>query len=297
MNPQGQPGQNPPGVSPNGVPPIPSGWGQSQSSGSQPQQNTWQRPEQPFQQQAPQTPPQQSPWPTQPQMQQQAPYQPQQPTPIPDYQPQAPFTPPSGANGQSPEYSIDYLNQIAPKEQRVVNRFAVFGLIGGGIFAAIFALILISASGGPSANDQLIPISERITTLQSVTTTEQTHLAEDQISQANAALSSSLSSMTTSMKTILTERKLKDDAGSSSAKAEKAYAAKLTTTLENSYQRGTLDRTYTSQMTYELTVLRSRITKLKQSSGSKEILSFCDTALSNIDLVLKAYSSFDATKS
>jgi hypothetical protein len=297
MNPQGQPGQNPPGVSPNGVPPIPSGWGQSQPSGSQPQQNTWQRPEQPFQQQAPQTPPQQSPWPTQPQMQQQAPYQPQQPTPIPDYQPQAPFTPPSGANGQSPEYSIDYLNQIAPKEQRVVNRFAVFGLIGGGIFAAIFALILISASGGPSANDQLIPISERITTLQSVTTTEQTHLAEDQISQANAALSSSLSSMTTSMKTILTERKLKDDAGSSSAKAEKAYAAKLTTTLENSYQRGTLDRTYTSQMTYELTVLRSRITKLKQSSGSKEILSFCDTALSNIDLVLKAYSTFDATKS
>lgn len=216
---------------------------------------------------------------------------------MPGYQPQAPFTPPSGANGQSPEYSIDYLNQIAPKEQRVVNRFAVFGLIGGGIFAAIFALILISTSGGPSANDQLIPISQRITTLQSVTTTEQTHLAEDQISQANAALSSSLSSMTTSMKTILTERKLKDDAGSSTAKAEKTYATKLTATLENSYQRGTLDRTYTSQMTYELTVLRSRITKLKQTTGSKELLSFCDTALSNIDLVLKAYSTFDATKS
>lgn len=294
MNPQGQPGQNPPGVSPNGVPPIPGGWGQPQPSTNQPQQNTWQQPQQPVQQ----APSQQPPWPTQQPQMQQAPYQPQQqPAPMPGYQPQAPFTPPSGANGQSPEYSIDYLNQIAPKEQRVVNRFAVFGLIGGGIFAAIFALILISTSGGPSANDQLIPISERIATLQSVTTTEQTHLAEDQISQANAALSSSLSSMTISMKTILTERKLKDDAGSSSAKAEKAYAAKLTATLENSYQRGTLDRTYTSQMTYELTVLRSRITKLKQTSGSKEILSFCDTALTNIDLVLKAYSTFDATKS
>lgn len=292
MNPQGQPGQNPPGVSPNGVPPIPSGWGQPQPSGNQqPQQNMWQQPQQPVQQQAPQMPPQQSPWGQPPQMQS------PQPAPMPGYQPQAPFTPPSGANGQSPEYSIDYLNQIAPKEQRVVNRFAVFGLIGGGILTAIFALILISTSGGPGANDQLIPISERITTLQSVTTKEQTHLAEDQISQANAALSSSLSSMTTSMKTILTERKLKDDAGSSSAKAEKAYAAKLTTTLENSYQRGTLDRTYTSQMTYELTVLRSRVTKLKQSSGSKEIVSFCDNALSNIDLVLKAYSTFDATKS
>lgn len=295
MNPQGQPGQNPPGVSPNGVPPIPGGWGQPQPTGNpQPQQNTWQQPQQPVQQQAPQMPPQQAPWPAQPQMQQQ--YQPQ-PASTPGYQPQAPFTPPSGANGQSPEYSIDYLNQIAPKEQRVVNRFAVFGLIGGGIIAAVFALILITASGGPSANDQLIPISARIATLQSVTKTEQTHLAEDQISQANAALSSSLSSMTTSMNTILTERKLKNDAGSSTAKTEKAYAAKLTTTLENSYQRGTLDRTYTSQMTYELTVLRSRIAKLKQTTSSKELLSFCDTALSNIDLVLKAYSTFDATKS
>jgi len=296
MNPQGQSDQNPPGVSPNGVPPIPGGWGQPQPSGNpQPQQNTWQQP-QPLQQ-ATQMPPQQASWPDQPQMQQQAPYQPPQPAPMPGYQPQAPFTPPSGANGQSPEYSIDYLNQIAPKEQRVVNRFAVFGLIGGGIIAAVFALILITASGGPSANDQLIPISARIATLQSVTKTEQTHLAEDQISQANAALSSSLSSMTTSMNTILTERKLKNDAGSSTSKTEKTYATKLTTTLENAYQRGTLDRTYTSQMTYELTVLRSRIAKLKQTTGSKELLSFCDTALSNIDLVLKAYSTFDATKS
>jgi hypothetical protein len=220
-----------------------------------------------------------------------------QPTPVPSYQPQAPFAPPSGANSQSPEYSIDYLNQIAPKQQRVVNRFAVFGLIGGGILTAIFALILISASGSPRANDQLIPISERIATLQSVTTAEQTHLAEDQISQANAALSSSLSSMTTSMNTILTERKLKDNSSSSAARVEKTYATKLTTTLENSYQRGTLDRTYTSQMTYELTVLRARIAKLKQSTGSSELLSFCDTALNNIDLVLKAYSTFDATKS
>jgi len=291
MNPQGQPGPNPPGVSPNGVPPIPGGWNQPQPS-QQPQQTTWQQPvQQPQPQQPPQMPQPQSPWPQQPQMQQ------SQPTPMPGYQPQTPFVPPSETNSQSPEYSIDYLNRIAPKEQRVVNRFAVIGLIGGGILAAIFALILITASGGPSANDQLIPISERIATLQSVTKAEQTHLAEDQISEANAALSSSLSSMTTSMATILTERKLKDSTSSGAAKAEKLYAQNLTTTLEDSYQRGTLDRTYTSQMTYELTVLKSRITKLKQATGSKELLSFCDTSLNNIDLVLKAYSTFDATKS
>lgn len=280
MNPQGQPGQQTPGVSPQGVPPIPGGWNQPNPPQTQPQfQQPWQQPTQ--------ATPQQTPW------QPQAP-QPQQ---LPTYQPQTPFSPPSGANGQSPEYSIDYLNQIAPQQQRVVNRFAVFGLIGAGIVSAIFALILIASSGAPSVNDQLIPISERITTLQSVTSVEQDHLAEDQISQANAALTSALASMSTSMTTILTERNLKDSSGSSSAIAEKTYATNLTTTLDDSYQRGTLDRTYTSQMTYELTVLKSRITRLNESTGSKELISFCNSALSNINIVLQAYSTFDATKS
>lgn len=266
MNPQGQPDQPPSQPSPNGVPPVSGAWQQSS-----PQAAPWQQPA------APQS-------------------QPIQPTPQPT-QPQQPFTLPSGADSRSPEYSIDYLNQIAPTEQKVVNRFAVLGLIGGGILAAIFAVILLSNSGGPGPNDQLIPISERIATLQSVTSTEQTHLTEDQISQANAALSSSLSSMTTSIQAIMKERNVKDSSGSSTAKTESGYATTLTNTLENSYQRGTLDRTYTVQMTYELTVLRSRITKLKQSTSNQEITSFCNTSLSNIDLVLKAYASFDATKS
>lgn len=223
--------------------------------------------------------------------------QPTQWQPQPTQTIQQPLTPPSSADGQTPEYSIDYLNQIAPTEQKVVNRFAVFGLIGGGIIAAIFAVILLASSGGPSPNEQLIPISERIATLQSVTSAEQNHLTEDQISQANAALSSSLSSMSTSIQAIMKERNIKDSSGSSTAKAEKTYGTTLTTSLDNSYQRGTLDRTYTVQMTYELTVLRSRITKLRQSTSNKELLAFCDTSLNNIDIVLKAYASFDATKS
>jgi len=277
MNPEGQPGQHgqpqSQQSSPNGVPPI---------SG-----NPWQQPQQPPAQ--PGVQPQANPWGQPPQSQQ------PQDTPLPPVN--QPFVPPSGNDGRSPEYSIDYLNQIAPKEQKVVNRFAVFGLIGAGLLTAIFALILLSSTRGPSVNDQIIPISERVATLQSVTNTEQTHLTEDQISEANAALSSSLVSMNTSLQTIMTARKLKVDSGSSSSKTEKSYAANLTTTLEDSYQRGTLDRTYTSQMTYELTVLRAKISKLKEDTANKDLLSFCNTSLNNIDIVLKAYASFDATKS
>ena len=272
MNPEGQPEQQPsPQSQHNGVPPITGAWQQ------QPQ-------------------PLQS-WNANP-----TPVGNTQPTQLPQANTtpvaaQQPYTLPSGADGQAPEYSIDYLNQIAPKEQKAINRFAVLGLIGAGILSAIFAVIIIASSGGPDANTQIIPISERIATLQTVTAAEQTHLTEDQISQANASLTSALASMGTNLQAIMKERGLKNESGSASAKAEQVYAAKLTKILEDSYQRGTLDRTYTSQMTYELTVLKSQTTKLKASTSSQELTSFCNTSLDNINLILKAYTSFDATKS
>lgn len=233
----------------------------------------------------------------------QQPQQPAVPQPIvPSWQNQASdsqdrYVTPSGADGHAPEYSIDYLNQIAPQEQRVVNRFAVFGLIGGGIVAALVALVMIASSGGPDVNQQLIPISQRITTLQTVTSAEQVHLAEAKISQANAALSSALGTSNTDILAIMKDRKLKVKGNSSEAKSEKAYSAKLKKILDDAYQRGTLDRIYTSQMTYELSLLKSKVTKLKKSTNSKSLDAFSDTLLGNIDLILNAYDSFDATKS
>ena len=93
----------------------------------------------------------------------QGPYEPQQPT--------TPATPSGGVppvanNGwqqpgqayQAPQpqtYGVDYLNQIAPKQQKTVNRFAIIAMIGGILIAALFAVVLISSSGGPNVNEQL----------------------------------------------------------------------------------------------------------------------------------------------
>ena len=194
-------------------------------------------------------------------------------------------------------YSIDYLNQIAPKEQKTVNRFAVIALIAGVLISALFGMILLSNSGGPSANEQLVPLSLRIATLKSVTASQQKHLNENQINEANAALNSSLTTMNTDIEALMKERKLKTSEKSAAAKTEKAYSDELAKTLDDSYQRGTLDRTYTSQMTYELTVLKSKLTKLQRSTKSKELTEFATSASENIDTVLKAYASFEATKS
>ena len=199
-------------------------------------------------------------------------------------------------NDPSPTMTVDYLNQIAPAEQAKVHRFAIIGLIGGVLLAALFILILIANSGGPSANELLPPLAGRIETLQSVTADQQAHLSENQISEANASLSSALSSMDTDIQAIMKDRGVKKTSSKTAISDETAYKNALSKTLDDSYQRGTLDRTYTAHMTYELTILNSQIAALRQATTNATIRSFCDSATTNINLILKTYSSFDATK-
>lgn len=278
MNPQG-PGQPqqphyPPNSSPNGVPPIPNNpWQQAQPT----------QPTQPQMQQQQPTPQPPNPWPqAQPTTQfQQQPQMQQQPTQAPQ------------PNYNAPEYSIDYLNQIAPKQQKAVSRFAVFALIGVVIISAIFAVVALLNSQGPSVNERLAPVNHRITSLQKIASTQQKVLSENQISEANAVLNSSLTSMSANLTAIMKERGVKNTAPST----EKAYAAELTKILEDSYQKGTLDRTYTAQMTYELTLLKSKITAIKKQTSNKSLLEFCNSSIDSLDIVLEAYTSFNATKS
>lgn len=255
--------------------------------------------------------PQPSFQPPQPQYGQQPPAVPQQPAypqqPVqasPSYPTPAPLggpaTQPSNLpSGTTPEnYSVDYLNQIAPTQQKTVNRFAVFGLIGGVLMALIAAIVIMANAGGPDFSSQAKSVQARITTLQTVADAEQPNLKENAISEANSALSSALTSMNADLTALMKAKGLKASSSSSAtiSKTEKTYAANLQKKLDDSYQRGTLDRTYTTQMTYELTLLRSSLLKMKNTANSKSVNAFTASAVTNIDAILKAYGNFSATK-
>ena len=242
------------------------------------------------------------PTPVQPSAYSEQPYQ-QPPTPAP-VQPDTPAPQPAPLSsvphpGYEPrdEFSIDYLNQIAPTQQKPVNRLAVFGLIGGILAAAAIAVVLLTSSGGATPSTQMQQTLARIGTLQTVADAQQKHLAENDINQANATLSSALSSMKTDLTAIMKTKGVKvADKKSASTTTETAYLTKLQKKLDDSYQRGTLDRTYTSQMTYELTLLRSKLKKLQSGSDSKSLTAFCTSAITNVDAILKAYANFTETK-
>lgn len=199
---------------------------------------------------------------------------------------------------QREQFSIDYLNKIAPKEQKTVNRFAVFGLIGAVIFSAIFGVILLSISNsGTDANSMIPKLDARIQSLKTATAAQQTHLTETEIYEVNASLTSALGSMDAELQAVMKDRKLKKLSDKTAVANEKAYLATLTKTLDDAYQRGTLDRTYVAQMNYQLSLLRGQIIKLKKASSSNTIRTFSDNSLKSIDITLKSYANFSATKS
>lgn len=195
-----------------------------------------------------------------------------------------------------PTFSSDYLNQIAaPAPAPTHGKFAVIGLIGGVLLAALFALLLINGSRGPDFTTQAKQINARIGTLQTVASAQQKHLSENSIVEANATLSSTLTTMNTDLAS-LTTAKDKNTEKSLSA-TETNYQTTLSKTLDDAYQRGTLDRTYTVQMSYELTLLRGMMVKLQTNTSKASIKIFCETSIKNIDIILKLYADFDASKS
>lgn len=279
MNPQdpwrtpAQPPQNPPATPGGALPPVdPRLYPQAPAAPPQPYQ---QQPQPGYQQPV-----------AQPQAQPQVDYQfTSQQGPVPDYQN------PDRAN----DYTVDYLNSIAaPAQQKVANKFAVFGLIGGILIAAIIGVILLSAPKGKTSSDIVPTLSARIETLRKVTSAQQKHLTENKLAEINAALSSSLSTMDTEIGQVIEDQGIKKAQTKAKVSAEEAYADELTKTLDDAYQRGTLDRIYISQMSYELTILEKQINSLKKTSKNKAIQAFCDNSLASTTLVLKSYANYEA---
>ncbi|RKW01558.1 MAG: hypothetical protein D8B38_04260, partial [Candidatus Saccharimonas sp.] len=194
-------------------------------------------------------------------------------------------------------FPVDYLNEIAPKQQPVqINRFAVFGLIGGVLLLA-FAIIMMMVNSQPNYTKQAQSTLARIETLQAATKEQQSRLTENELSSMNTTLTTSLGSMGTELKSSLKDAKIKTELVGDAKKTEKAYSDKLSKTLEDAYLTGSLDRVYAREMSYQLSILKSYLQKLKTASGNrKAIADYVATNSKTLDAATKSFSNFTSTK-
>ena len=194
-------------------------------------------------------------------------------------------------------FPVDYLNEIAPKQQPVqMNRFAVFGLIGGVLLLA-FAIVMMMVNSQPNYTKQAQSTLARIETLQAATKEQQSRLTENELSSMNTTLTTSLGSMGTELKSSLKDAKIKTELLGDAKKTEKAYSDKLSKTLEDAYLTGSLDRVYAREMSYQLSILKSYLQKLKTASGNrKAIADYVATNSKTLDAATKSFSNFTSTK-
>lgn len=216
---------------------------------------------------------------------QQPPQQPAQPTPPSSFAPTDPNPVVADTLGTS------YLNQIAPTQIKTVNRFAVFGLIGGFLVIVIAIVAVMLSSGGPDISARANSLNRRITTIQTIADSQQKRIQSSSISEANTALSSVLKTMNTDLSSLIKTLKLGSKNSKTSSSTETKYLEALQAELENAHLRGTLDRTYAPLMTLELTKLRNQLLNLKNASQSKAIDEFCASSITNIEAVLKSFES------
>ncbi len=92
-------------------------------------------------------------------------------------------------------------------------------------------------------------------------------------------------------------KKLKPTKESIAAKkVETTYYNNLSQSLNDAYLTGTLDRSYSSEMTYQVTILKSKLQKLKAAANSKSFTEFYDKNVPSLDVATDQISKFQSTK-
>lgn len=197
------------------------------------------------------------------------------------------------------QYPVDYLNQIAaPQAVKKVSPFIIFGAIGAFITIAVVALFMIIQSAAPpSATTQLYSLQARIATLDKLTVEQGKHLTQSDLSTMNTNVGVMLKSMSAQVGAYMKERGSASDKTSVAAKsAEKAYAEKLSTKLNNAYLTGTLDRLYASEMVYQLNILKSKLQSVKAVAKSKKFNEVYDNNVPSLIKISEKLSTFQNTK-
>lgn len=192
-----------------------------------------------------------------------------------------------------PQYSIDYLNQIAPKRKGPgVSNKLFFGVIGLGlILVIIFAIVLISSAHGPSQKVQMETMAARFQALQSITDNAGQNISDDNLQSINANLDTELTNINQQIVTPLKNNGI--NAKGLPRNIVKAQALTDTTSkLTDAKLNAVYDRTYANEMSFQLSELFILMREINNGTHSRSMRAFIQTATSNLQPIDTQLSNF-----
>lgn len=206
--------------------------------------------------------------------------------------PNQPFYQPPAQPQPQPQYSIDYLNQIAPQQQKnTPNKLLV--IIGILVILLIVAVAAIGLSslGGASTGTKLQTLAARLDNLQDVSEKAQPHVKNNQLRASNSSLTLYLANANRDIAEPLSNN------GVDATKLDKAIVAKekntaLTEALEDARLNAVYDRTYAREMGYQLRTTLLLMEDIDKSTSSKSLEEFIAATKSNLDPIEKQMNDF-----
>ena len=201
-----------------------------------------------------------------------------------------------GQQQQQPQFerSIDYLNQIAPKQQTrgLPTKYILIGIVVA-VVLSVLLFVSIAAHSKPSVQSQLMTLYARLQTLQTVVNTEEPLLQDTSLQSTNSSLSLLLANSirdvgsqlgSTANQTVRVPQSL--------ATSERAYLGKLTDEFTNAKLNVQLDSTYAREMTYQLNIVHTMMKSIYNQTSSKSIQGLMSTTNDNLAPMQDTFSGF-----
>lgn len=211
--------------------------------------------------------------------------------------PYQPSNQPPAPQQQPPQYSIDYLNQIAPQQKKSTpNKLLVIVGILVILLIVTFAVAGLSRLGGASSGNKLQTLAARLETLQTIAEDGQPHIKSNQLRGINSSLSLYLTNANHDLAAPLAKN------GVDIKKLDKSIVAKekgteLTETLEDARLNALYDRTYAREMSYQLSTTILLMQDIDKSTKSASLKEFIKTTSDNLTPVQKQFDTFTGSTS
>ena len=192
---------------------------------------------------------------------------------------------------QPPQYSVDYLNQIATPQQNtgVPKNMKLIIIIGLVLLIASFIIIVMGILGSkeePTSADLAI----RLETLEMVSRDTHENLSSGDLRSINSNLTLALTNASRDMNTFLGEDVAK--AVQKQAK-ENPEGAELTKTFSDADLNAVISRTYPREMTYQLDVTLLLLQDLYNESSNAKYKEFLSKTYNDLEPIKESLEAFN----
>ncbi len=198
-------------------------------------------------------------------------------------------------NQPQPNFTPDYLNQIAVQSTKQPPNKKILILAGMGLAVVIVIIISIALTAFASHTTEYMQrLTARLMTTQTIATNAQTNIKSSDLRSLNTNLQLYLTNTLRDIDTPLKNEKI-DPAKLDKTIVTSEAATDMINRLENGRLNAVFDRTYAREMAYQLDSIIALLDQVESSTGSQSLKSFIDSARTNLQPTQKAFSDFNAT--